>query len=221
MQYAVLLSGRESIIENIEHYFAQQYFEKYFVQAIKEALYGELYPKDHIKLKISYNLDTGMVTVESIKAPSHIKTFFTSSAFYEYTQPVLQAIRWLSKLCLINQIYLQGDTEVNNLILNTKLLDTATGKLNYDVNEAKLDYLLLSILNVIDPNPSGLKKVVGFFRSVAPSHDDKNEIQKAIYRGFVDMEISKANIIDKISSISHVNKWLDAMGVYLTKTNRP
>lgn len=217
MQYAVLLSGEPSIIDNIQSYFAQQYVEKILTElSLKDALSGELYAKDFIELKIIYRLDTGMVTLEGSHAPS-VKSFFTSNAFYEYTQPVLQAIRWLSKFCLLHHVYMQGDAEINQLFAQSKYLDASTGKLNHQITEKQLDYLLVSILHLVSPKPPVIKKMVSFVRPVSTPNNKRTDIQKAMYRGFLELDINKENVIDKISSINHVNQWLETIGSHLSK----
>jgi len=211
MRYAVLLEGQELIIiDNIKHYFAQQYFEKYLEEKEKrkESLTGELVAKNTLTFKLIYNLNSGVVTLQAKEDKKNVKEYFNSQAFSDYTVPILEAIKWLSKLCMVYHIFMQGDKDINKLILKAELVNKE-GKINYNVNEPHLDQLLVAIVRKVSPrDPSKVQRFFGLFDNTNKQNDEKKPIYKAIYSGLINL--IKMDI-DTISSLSHVDELVKAM----------
>lgn len=168
---------------------------------------GELFLATMPGLKIEFDLYSGDVHLRSVEFHERITQEFSAEAFEEHVLPVKSAIHHVAKQTLLTELYKLGDPGICQLIKEYHKVDEATGAILTGLNNSHLNFTLLEIKHLTNPNAGNVLTFATMFSSRARQI---SPIQKAVFDVFSKYELS-SHKLNAIQSRKMVESIIDTI----------
>jgi hypothetical protein len=165
---------------------------------------GDLFLKGMSGMKITYNTQTGNVSIENIEKMKWITHFFSADAFQANILPIEEAIRRLAKLELLAKLFIKFDSGICEIIQKNHTIDKGTGKILSHTSESHLDMTLTQILRFVNPGHKGVLLLNSIFSGESKKH--QTQLQISIYFAFKECQLYAKNGLDTIKSKNDAEK---------------
>jgi len=181
---------------------------------------GVLYHVQMPRIKITYSYLTGEVKLIDTEQKNNINMDF-SNAFRPQCAQVAEAIRRLSKLELLAELYKMDDKSICELIKQRHLgVDPGSGKIRANTAEIDLDMTLMQILKLGYSRTPGV--IILRLLFISEKQASQTDVHKAIYNAFQDFKKLSSSVthgLDQFNSRESIQLFRKLIDQHLNDDN--